>query len=518
MTTRTITIAAGAVNAKLVKPPQEALQLVNELLSYKVDGANFMTGLGDWNGRSSFFEYDQARFPAGFVIKVFKEFTRLGWKVNLVRKPLPAPLGPKNPKVDAFEEDPRYDYQAKVVELMERYGQIIARVATGGGKSRIAKLIHARLARKTLFLTTRGILMHQMRDAFMVDMRVPVGIFGDDRWSERTELMNVGMVQSFAARLRGPDPKDPIDKQQAQLQRQRETLALLAEFEVLILEEAHEASSDSYYAITQGCVNALYRCALTATPFMKDSEQANLQLEAASGPVAITVSERMLIERGILARPYFKFIDLGPAGADGVFVDKEKGDVPCKLYKSTPWQKAYEVGIAGNIARNRVIVQEVRTAAVYGLTSMVLVAHKSHGRRLEALLTAAGVPCEFIEGENNQKERQRAIRMLKSGAIQCLIGSTILDVGVDIPAVGLVVLAGAGKAEVAIRQRIGRGLRAKKSGPNVCFVIDFTDAINNHLRAHARERRQIVDTTDGFAQGVVSSFPYESLGFVRKAA
>ncbi|MBH8434009.1 hypothetical protein I8Q59_09430, partial [Acinetobacter baumannii] len=43
----------------------------------------------------------------------------------------------------------------------------------------------------------------------------------------------------------------------------------------------------------------------------------------------------------------------------------------------------------------------------------------------------------------------------------------LLDGGVDVPAVGLIILAGGGKAEVALRQRIGRGLRAKKFGPNV---------------------------------------------------
>ena len=43
----------------------------------------------------------------------------------------------------------------------------------------------------------------------------------------------------------------------------------------------------------------------------------------------------------------------------------------------------------------------------------------------------------------------------------------ILDVGVDVPSVGCIILAGGGKAEVANRQRIGRGLRAKKLGPNI---------------------------------------------------
>ena len=59
--------------------------------------------------------------------------------------------------------------------------------------------------------------------------------------------------------------------------------------------------------------------------------------------------------------------------------------------------------------------------------------------------------------------------------------ANVLDVGVDVPAVGMVILAGAGKTQVANRQRIGRGLRAKKEGPNVCFVVDFDDPFNKYL-------------------------------------
>jgi superfamily II DNA or RNA helicase len=92
-----------------------------------------------------------------------------------------------------------------------------------------------------------------------------------------------------------------------------------------------------------------------------------------------------------------------------------------------------------------------------------------------------------------------------------LIGSTILDVGVDVPSVGAVILAGGGKAEVEMRQRVGRGLRAKKNQANVCFISDFIDISNKHLMSHSYERKHIIDTTPGFAEGVLpvgSSFDF----------
>lgn len=512
--TQLVTIAQGAVNARIVCDDQRALALAQQLLSYTEDGFEYMQGVNGtgWDGRNSFFDFSSGVFPAGFVTRIYREFNKRGLKINLVRKPLPAPLGEENPKVDDFPEDPRYDYQPQVVNLLKRYGQIIAQVATGGGKSRIAKLAVMTIKRPTLFLTTRGILMYQMRDAFVRDLKLPVGIYGDGNDTGAPKLMNVGMVQTFAAWLKAPDPMDPPEKQLEQIARQRRAVALLETFEFVIMEEAHEASSDSYYAIMRLCKNAHYRLALTATPFMKDSEKANLQLEACSGPVAIKVSEAMLIQRGILARPFFKYVNIPdpyPLGEYEALDGGKRVIRTAKLYKSTPYQRAYELGISGGIRRNQEIVAEVKRAASYGLSSMVLVQHKAHGTRLEQLMLDAGIRCAWIEGSDDQNARQAAIIALKQGKIDCLIGSTILDVGVDVPAVGLVVLAGGGKAEVAIRQRIGRGLREKKSGPNVCFIMDFVDPVNNHLREHSRERRLIVDTTPGFAEGVVSDFPYD---------
>lgn len=577
-----VTIAVGAVNARLVDATREQKLEVQLMLSYAEDGFNQVVSAADaWSGRSSFFEFPTGMFPAGFFVRVFRGLTKAGYKVNVVRRQLPEPLGEKNAIVDTFGFDPRYDYQPEVVDLVEKYGQITAQVATGGGKSRIAKLTFSRIKRPTLFLTTRGILMHQMRDAFIKDLGIPVGIYGDDHWTKGGELMNVGMVQTFSARLevktvgsmvealllrRQTDEAKQVDLMTRSLKRKGHkpdeiasatdgllksiragypadevtiadikqkvathearrlaTIELLAKFELVILEEAHEASSDSYSMVMRYCTKAFYRLALTATPDMRPSEKANMMLEAASGPVAIKVSEKMLIDRGILAKPYFVFAHDPAQSPEGEYETEPDAEGrteirTAKVFRSTPFVRAYELGITGGVTRNKRIVSEVARAKLHGLKSMVLVQRSAHGKRLANMLDQAGVRCAWIEGEDSQDRRQAAIQALKRGDIDALIGSTILDVGVDVPAVGLVILAGGGKAEVANRQRIGRGLRAKSAGPNVCYVLDFTDWQNNHLRDHALERRRIVDSTPGFSEGVVADFPYLEHFPVRAAA
>lgn len=471
-----IQIISNAVKAKVTNPTRDIKLFISDTLSYEVEGAEYSDKFksGSWSGISSFFKMTDSTFPSGFVGHIKSLLEKQGHIVQLVRKSLPEPLGDFNPKVDEFPEEVRYDYQMETVRRLEDRGRMVAHVATGGGKSRIAKLAYKRINRMTLFLTTRGVLMYQMKDAFE-SMGEKVGVIGDGNLSIKRGF-NVGMVQTFASML-----KDPA--------RVEQTKALLEKFEFIILEEAHEISGNSYYEILKLCKNAQYRLALTATPFMKANGEDNMRLHASVGGIGIRVDENTLIERGILAKPYFKFIST---------------DKPKFLLRSTPWQAAYRIGIVENEARNKAIVFETERATKYGMKSMILVQHKAHGTRLKDMLTKMGVKCLFMYGEHSQIERKSALDKLKSGKIDALIGSTILDVGVDVPAVGVIILAGGGKAEVALRQRIGRGLRAKSKGvANVAYIVDFCDEFNNHLRLHSATRRAIIESTNGFVQGIL---------------
>ncbi len=470
---------------------------------------------GHWDGRSSFYEMRSQKFPAGFVYLVQDRLTKLGHNVSIAKPPLPPPLGPERPVFDEFGyKDPNYDYQPKSVDRLIKHGMVIAQIATGGGKSRIAQMAVARIQRPTLFLTTRGVLMHQMYDHFVNLFKglaryepgmahfakQKVGIVGDSI-NEPGEIVTVGMVQTLAQRIKDPDPfaSESVRKNQAAIR--AETLRLLESFEFVILEEAHESSGDSFYEILRCCKNAHYRMALTATPFMSANEESNMRLMAVSGPIGIKVSEKQLIDAGILATPYFKYIT------------PEK---PAGLFRSTPWPKCYETGVVNSLPRNSEIIKEAIRGANLGLPVMILVSRQNHGKILSKALTDNKIKNAYIFGESDQETRKKNLKALESGKIQVLIGSTILDVGVDVPAIGLLINASGGKAEVQLRQRIGRGLRRKKSGPNVVFVIDFNDVHNNILMRHSFQRKSIVQETPGFCENILLSHQdFDFSGFER---
>lgn len=488
---------------------------LSDAMSFIVEGHEHMDA-GGWDGRSTLYDWTTGKFPSGFIPTAIAVLQQRGIEVQHLRRPMPEPLGPmptpEKPIFDNFAPDVNRAYQFKCVRILEKHGNMIARVATGGGKSRIAGLCITRIGRKTAFVTTRQVLLYQMGDA-LATAGIKVSYVGDGSWDTSGDVV-LCMVQTLADRL-APftfdaatmSPGEVQDAQQRWQKRHDECREFCDSIEFLIAEEAHEAGGNSYYDVCKAMRKAHYRLALTATPMMRDGE-SNVRLVAMFGPIRLEVSEKQLIEAGILAKPIFKFVRIDP---------------PKTLRRTTAWQKAEVVGIVENMARNKYGCAEVIRASKFGLSSLVLVKRKNHGKIVHEMLKSFGLKGAYIFGETDRAKRQDSLNKLGNGEYDYLIGSTILDVGVDVPSIGLLVLLGGGKAEVTHRQRIGRSLRAKRVGPNVAFIVDFDDSLNKHLIKHAKQRRAIVGSTPGFDDGILggkADFDYLGLGFrpVRKLA
>jgi hypothetical protein len=162
-----IVIHSNAVNACILDLDIHTKRLINECLTYQVEGAeqNPLFKAHRRDGKASFFNFKKSSFPAGFVYRVAMCLQKNGYKVAFNHKPFPAPLGTMRPEIGNFGYDPRYEYQYLVTERLLRYGQMICQAATGAGKTNIALIAYQTISRPTLFLTTRSILMYQMKEA-----------------------------------------------------------------------------------------------------------------------------------------------------------------------------------------------------------------------------------------------------------------------------------------------------------------------------------------------------------------
>lgn len=470
---KTITIVSNHLDSKVMNADEDDKRIMVELLSYYVTGYENISSYksGKWDGRSTMYNWETDMFPNGFRGLVSERLSDLGYKVTLLDQKRPTALYGVPKSLGSFAWSEKYSYQWDMVDRLLKVGVMTARLSTGAGKTFAASLAAKTIGRKTLILTKRSVLFHQFYDALKVN-----GIYAgrvNARYKETEPLVIVGQVQSIIAAINNGDT---------------EVVKMLGEVEFLIGEEAHEISDDRYYNICRMCKNASYRLGLTGTPFMKSSDVNNMRLLGFFGAVGITVSEKHLIDKGINAKPYFKFIDYQPSK---------------KVRYGTGYQKAIAEQICYGTDRNYQIELMLNKAIEHDMTSLVLVQREEHLKILRMMGEKNRHKFHCISGKSSDDERNKALDDLKRGIVSYVVATSIVDVGVDVPMVGLLIIAGGGKAEDTYRQRIGRALRPKPTGPNICFVADFYDAHNEHLYNHYQERIGTLKKVDGFNEGIL---------------
>ncbi len=162
----------------------------------------------------------------------------------------------------------------------------------------------------------------------------------------------------------------PAEKKAYHLKRRELVKRFLSSVSLLILEEAHESSGSNFYDIARLCINADYRGA-DGNPFMKASTEANMRLMAVAGRIEIKVTEKYLIERGILAKPYFVYHKIAYTPDEArIRAELASKHLNFRVGMSTPYQKAYQLGIVYNIGRNEAVVRDALMYRDHGLNCM----------------------------------------------------------------------------------------------------------------------------------------------------
>ena len=97
---------------------------------------------------------------------------------------------------------------------------------------------------------------------------------------------------------------------------------------------------------------------------------------------------------------------------------------------------------------------------------------------------------DFIHGEEKDNIRQKMLKNFEEDNLNCLIGTSVIGEGVDLPSAEVLIMAGGGKARSQIIQNIGRVLRIKP-GKKEAIIFDFDDQDGGYLQDHSEARQEI---------------------------
>lgn len=461
---KTIKIVVKELYSRVLSKDPVVLAVVRNVCSARPEGYQFMSKYrsGRWDGYISLVR-GLNTFPTGLLRLVCDELERS--KVDVECDYAIKHIQPGNDiSNDMLQGITLRDYQVTAIKQLLRGGRGIAKMATNSGKTAvIAGLIKAYENFHSVVLLHRKELLHQTRERLAARLGVSVGdigAVGDGMFLKHR--VTVAMVQTL-------------------YNRRKDIPQVFAGNFLVLVDECHHVSSNQMMDVLFAIPGPI-RIGFSGTPLV-NRRLADLKLIAATGPVVVDISNKELISSGVSATPDVTIHTVYDDDADLFELD---------------YAKAYAKAIVNNDERNAIISNIAHVAAGgYGIV-LVLVTRIAHGNILSNMIPGS----IFVHGSCSVEERREALdNMRRDDFTGVVIASQIFDEGVDVPCVDTVVLAGGGKSQVKLLQRIGRGLRAKK-GRNVVVVHDFLDDTNKYLLNHS-ERRIDVYEQEGFSVTLV---------------
>lgn len=463
-----------------------------------------------WDGKVRLFS--GRKFPSGLTEHVIKHFNDAGEDVTTVGKEEKVPidtsrfdatyLGPIGPGKDDLRED-----QCQAILSMLKHKRGVVKSPTASGKTEmiaaVARYLWEERGWRSLIVVPRKGLAKQTRQRLTIyfDGDLEVGQCGDGEKTIGTVTVCTAQTligfrkRTHKKRTIPPDP---------------ELAKLVADAEVLFLDEAHHASAATWYDIAMHS-GAIRRYGLSGTP-LKNNEIADMKLIGATGPLIHEVAADTLIEAGAAARPKIVMVMAENASGPTLPVSFSYRQNPktgklIKIETLLPYKEAYPRGITGNSFHNAAVVRASVWLADQGKKTLVICRRKDHWRTLGDLFRESAATFDAVWGATDTETRDLAKRdfiHVEGGAV--LLATTIFDEGEDVPNIDAIVLAEGVKVSTNAIQRIGRGMR-RKTGINEVWIVDFVPTCHKRLGEHALERAKAYEG-EGYEVTLLETWPH----------
>jgi len=438
-------IEINTLKSKIITDNPKIIQALDNLYSFRVPGSEYSPNYRrrGWDGKKHFISRAGV-FRTGLLHRILKDLEKIK-------------CSPKLPKIEeekynlkSVENIPYYDYQEELINkaLQEKRGVI--KSPTGSGKTLITAGIIKSLVpkhKKMIVLFNAKQLLTQTYEFL----------------HKVCNINNLGICYG-----EGYIPGDIMLCTVQSIEKILDTH--LEKSEVLIIDEVHEfCNGKTTLAAIESFPNASFRIGLTATPPSDSIPRYNL--EGALGPIWEAVSTSSLIEDGKLTKPIIQIIK------------SEEFDL---IDEDLTYGEIYDKYIVLNVNRNNKIKNIVEHIGNSYKNSKILILTKSleHTSILHELIENSFK----LQGEDDIGKRYETIsEFLNKKSSSVLIGTKILQTGINIEEITHLINARGLKSETATIQALGRALRKHDTKDQV-YIYDFMDDAK-YLRAHSKARK-----------------------------
>jgi len=353
------------------------------------------------------------------------------------------------------------DYQIYAVQKMLKRRRGVIQAAVASGKTEIAAAVIKYLNVPTVVMVPKLEILHQTRTRYAKRLGISkdeIGIIGESKYvPKRITVASVDSLRSMITRNGGY-----VDD---------EARRFYEEAKLVIFDEAHMVSDNTFFAVFMGFTKAEFRFGMSATPFDREDDTEIMLIGASSNRI-VNITPDYLMKRGFIAIPDITMLKVGTP----------------KLSPAYNYQTVVQEGIVDNPIRNDAIVQLVKQHKKRKI--LVMFRYIRHGRALSRLLYDQGIDHKIIQGDVEGEDREIIREEFENGSLNIILASVgATGLGTDLPGIEVLIRGDGGKAKISTIQILGRALRISE-GKSHALVYDFYDDTHRYLRRHSKKRRE----------------------------
>ena len=383
---------------------------------------------------------------------------------------------------DTPEPHPHQQESLEAWEQRGRRGVVV--LPTGAGKSLVAQLAIARVARSTLVVAPTIDLMNQWYELLTQSFGIEIGLLG----CGYHELADI-TVSTY-------------DSAYMHMERYGNRFGLL------VYDEVHHLPGQMYSHSAEMSI-APYRLGLTATPERADGR--HVLLDSLVGPV--------VYEKGIrqLAGAYLADYRVERRAVQMVAEERVAYEVAHDEYRAfleeknirmgaaNGWRRFVQLSSSSSAGRRAMLAYRRHRQIALGTTSKLRVLEeifKAHPRDRVLVFTNDNETVYHISQTflvpaithlTRSKERKHLLEGFNAGDYLVLVTSKVLNEGINMPAAHVaVVLSGSGTIREHV-QRLGRILRRQHGREAVLYEVVSSDTLEDRISARRRRHEAYED-------------------------
>lgn len=486
-----VTLQIDNINTKVIgKLPDNAIEAIRDKIKYKVEGAQFFKPKWAKFGKVQVDEYRYLynkktnTFPSGLLYEVEPILKAMNVDYILDDQ------RPDYPIISPIEIQGKElrDYQVEARDLLLKHKNCFLQSATGSGKTLIFISVLGKLyGYKQIVVVRKQLLFDQTITEIEKNLGIKAGFVGCGKVDLDSNILVV-MAPTLARiidnefKFKKVEDDDEDDKTTLDEQQKKAILDFVRTCQVVVIDEAHSCCTNTIQVIMQQARAARYRIGVSATPW-RSADDLEILTYASLGPIIHKISASFLIDKGMLVSPKIYFLKTPKPD----LLVNQQGD----------YQDVYRKYIVENYERNRIAVKRIKEAYDRFEKIVVLVRQIEHGEIIGKMLEDEGVGYEYIHGSHTLDARKEAMRRFTNNVRGVIIGSAVLNEGIDLPCISVIVQLSAGKSKAQYYQQIGRALRLF-DGKKRAIVIDFQDSGIKFMEGHSQRRKNSLKDESAF--------------------